>query len=203
MEGIINIKLTERLLSSKLQQVFSAVARLRCWEETWCEELTPWKRPWCWETLKAEGEGDDRGWDGCMASLTGWTWIWGSSPSWWWTGKPGVLQSIGLQRVIHDWATELNLTSMGSLSLLLSNHPHLLPPDGRPSAYPECTIQGWWVSRNQILASVLFWPCTNHPNAIFWAHLQRGKSKNWNSTNVTLLHSDLLGSGKVKVYLNK
>ena len=111
--------------------------------------------------------------------------------------------SLWFCRVIHDWATELNLTSMGSLSLLLSNHPHLLPPDGRPSAYPECTIQGWWVSRNQILASVLFWPCTNHPNTIFWAHLQRGKSKNWNSTNVTLLHSYLLGSGKVKGYLSK
>ena len=71
------------------------------------EGLTHWKRPWFWERLKAGGEGDDRGWDGCMASLTGWTWIWGSSPSWWWTGKPGVLQSIGLQRVRHDWGIEL------------------------------------------------------------------------------------------------
>ena len=109
----------------------------------------------------------------------------------------------GSQRVGHKWVTELNLTSTGSLSLLLSNHPHLLPSDGRPSAYPECTIQGWWVSRNQILTSVLFWPCSDHPNAIFWAHLQRSKWINWNSTNVTLLQSDLLESGKVKVYLSK
>ena len=59
---------------------------------TWCEELTPWKRPWCWERLRAGGEGDHRGWDGWMASLTGWTWVWVNSGSWWWTGKPGVLQ---------------------------------------------------------------------------------------------------------------
>ena len=67
-----------------------------------------WARPWCWEELKAGREGDDRGWDGWMASPTWWTWFWASSRSWWWTGKPGVLQSIGLQRVGHDWATELN-----------------------------------------------------------------------------------------------
>ena len=67
-----------------------------------------WKRPGYWERLKAEGEGDDRGWDGWMASLTQWTWVWVSSGSWWWTGKPGVLQSMGSQRVGHDWATELN-----------------------------------------------------------------------------------------------
>ena len=53
------------------------------------------------------GEGDDRGWDGWMASPTWWTWVWVSSGSWWWGGKPGVLQSMGLQRVRHDWVTEL------------------------------------------------------------------------------------------------
>ena len=74
----------------------------------WCEELTHWKRPWCWERLKAGGEGDYRGWDGWMASVTWWVWV--SSRSWWWTGKPGVLQSMELQRVRQDWATELNWT---------------------------------------------------------------------------------------------
>ena len=69
------------------------------------KELIHWKRPWCWEMLKAEG--DNRGWDGWMASLTGWTWVSASSGSWWCTGKPGVLQSMGLQRVGHDWVTEL------------------------------------------------------------------------------------------------
>ena len=67
-----------------------------------------WKRPWCWERLKAGGEGDDRGWDRWMASLTLWIWVWASSGSWWWTGKPGVLRFMGSQRVGHDWATELN-----------------------------------------------------------------------------------------------
>ena len=71
---------------------------------TWCEELTHLKRPWCWDRLKV-GEGDDRGWDGWMASQTQWTSVWVSSGSWWWTGKPGVLQSMGLQRVGHDWVT--------------------------------------------------------------------------------------------------
>ena len=75
---------------------------------TWCEELTHWKRPWCWERLKAGGEGDDRGWDSWIASLTRWTGVWASSRSWWWTGKPGVLQSMGSQRVRHDWVTELS-----------------------------------------------------------------------------------------------
>ena len=75
---------------------------------TWCEELTHWKRPWCWQRLKAGGEGDDRGWDGWMASPTQWTWVWVNSRSWGWTGRPGVLQSMGSQRVGQDWATELN-----------------------------------------------------------------------------------------------
>ena len=66
------------------------------------------KRPWCWERLKIGGKGDDRGWDGWMASPTDCTWVWVSSGSWWRTGKPGVLQSVGLQRVRHDWVTELN-----------------------------------------------------------------------------------------------
>ena len=76
----------------------------------WCQEPIHLKRPWCWERLKT-GEGDDRGWDGWMASPTRWTWVWASSGSWWWTGKPGVLQSMGLQSWtwLSDW-TELNWT---------------------------------------------------------------------------------------------
>ena len=75
---------------------------------TWCEELTHLKGPWCWEGLGAGGEGDDRGWDGWMRSLTQWTWVWVNSGSWWWTGRPGVLRFMGSQRVGQDWATELN-----------------------------------------------------------------------------------------------
>ena len=87
-----------------------------CWSwnsntlATWCEELTYWKRPWCWERLRAGGEGDDRGWDGWMASLTQWTWVWVNSWSWWWTGRPGVLCVCGVAKSrtrLSDW-TELN-----------------------------------------------------------------------------------------------
>ena len=63
------------------------------------------------EKLKA-GEGNDRGWDGWMVSPTQWTWVWVNSGSWWWTGWPGVLQSMGSQRVRHNWMTELNWTGL-------------------------------------------------------------------------------------------
>ena len=79
---------------------------------TSCEELAHWKRPWCWEGLVAGGEGDARGWDGWMASLTEWTWVWVKSGSLWWTGRPGMLQFMGSRRVGHDWATELNWTDL-------------------------------------------------------------------------------------------
>ena len=80
------------------------------------EELTHWKRPWCWERLKAGGEGDDRGWDGWMASLTRWTWVWDKLQELMMDRKPGMLQSIGSQRVRHNWVTELNLLSTDPFS---------------------------------------------------------------------------------------
>ena len=70
-----------------------------------------WKRLWCWEGLGAGGEGNNRGWDGWMASLTRWTWVWVNSGGWWWTGRPSVPQFMRLQRVGHDWVTELNWKS--------------------------------------------------------------------------------------------
>ena len=73
---------------------------------------THWKRPWYWERLSAWAEGDNRGWDGWMASPTQWTWVRVNSRSWWWTGRPGVLQSLGSQRVGHDWVTELSWTEV-------------------------------------------------------------------------------------------
>ena len=72
---------------------------------TWHEELTHWKRPWCWERLKVGGEGDDRGRDGCMASSTQWTWVLASSRRWWRTGKPGVQQSMRSRRIRHTQTT--------------------------------------------------------------------------------------------------
>ena len=88
-----------------------------CWSwnsntlANWCEELTHLKRPWCWERLRAGGEGDDRAWDGWMASSTQRIWVWVNSKSWWWTGRPGVLWFMGSHRVGHksDW-TELKKT---------------------------------------------------------------------------------------------
>ena len=79
----------------------------------WPTDVKSWligKKPWCWERLRAGGEGDNRGWDGWMASPTQWTWVWVDSRSWWWTRRPGMLQFMGLQRVGHDWETELNWT---------------------------------------------------------------------------------------------
>ena len=85
-----------------------------CWSwnsntsATWCEELTHWKRPWCWERLRAGGEGANRGWGFSMASPTQLTWVWVNSGNWWWTQRPSVLPFMGLQKVGHNWATDLN-----------------------------------------------------------------------------------------------
>ena len=89
-------------------KVTKSQTRLSDWTELM--RRTHWKRPWCWERLKAGGEGDDRGWNGWMASLTWWTWVWVSSGNWWRIGKPGVLQSMESWRVGHNWATKLNWT---------------------------------------------------------------------------------------------
>ena len=103
-----------------------------CWRgssntlATWCKELTPWKRSWCWERLRAGGEGVNRGWHGWMASPTQWTWFQVDSGSWWWTGKPGVLQFMGSQRVRHGWMTELNIKfiiKQAEYILLWNNFP--------------------------------------------------------------------------------
>ena len=92
---------------------------------TWCKELTHLKRPWCWERLKAGGERDNRGWDGCMASLTQWTRVWVNSRSWWWTGRPGMLQFMGSQSQtqLSDW-TELNWTKPLLLLVTVSLSPY-------------------------------------------------------------------------------
>ena len=107
-----------------------------CWSwnsstlATWCEELTHLKRPWCWETLKVRGKGNDRGWDGWMASPTPRTWVCANSRSWWWRGKPGLLQAMGSQRVGHNWANELHWRRC----LFSSNIPSLVQIMGNPRA---------------------------------------------------------------------
>ena len=109
-----------------------------------CSIIYHWKDPdlslkrfWCWEILKAGGEGDDRGWDDWMASLTQWTWVWVNSGSWWGTGRPGVLQSMKLQRVGHDWATELNL----SFIMSKNKSKNYIPPSRK---FYWVTNVEWW-----------------------------------------------------------
>ena len=92
----------------------------------WLPDAKSWlirKDPWCWERLRAGGEGDGRGCDGWMASLTWWTWVWVDSRSWWWAGRPGVLWFMWSQRVGHDWVTELNWTKWDFASLTWSVVP--------------------------------------------------------------------------------
>ena len=109
---------------------------------------THWKRLWCWEGLGAVGERDDRGWDGWMASRTWWTWVWVNSGRWWWTGRPGMLQFMGSQRIGHDWATELNLCKQnylyGDLPFFKNQINHFMGQDKLFGAkiIPKCIL---WV----------------------------------------------------------
>ena len=99
------------------------------------------------EGRRRRGEEDDRGWDYWMASPTQRTWVWASSGSWWWTGKPGVLQSMGSQRVEHNWVTELNWTEVMSNSLQPQGlqHARFPCPSLSPRAYSNsCTLRQWF-----------------------------------------------------------
>ena len=113
--GLLRVPWTEiKPVNPKGNQSWIFIARTDAKAETpilWppdAKNWLIWKRPWCWERVKVGGEGDDRGWDGWMASPTQWTWIWVNCGRWWWTGRPGELQSMGLQRVGHNWVIELN-----------------------------------------------------------------------------------------------
>ena len=121
---------------------------------TWWEELTHWKRPWCWEGLGVGGEGDNRGWHGWMASPTRWTWVWVSSGSLWWTGRPGVLRFMG--RKESDTTEWLNWTEW---------HPLPLTPPYLPSPTP---------TPNQVAAELwaeLRVPCSSFPLAVRFTRL--------------------------------
>ena len=115
---LLRVPWTARRSNQSILKEISPGSDWKDWRWSWnsdtlatgYEELTHLKRPWCWERLRAGGEGDDRGWDGWMASPTRWMWVWVNSGSWWWTRRPGVLWFTGSQRVGHDWATELNWT---------------------------------------------------------------------------------------------
>ena len=122
------------------------------------------EKPWCWERLKVGGEGDDRGWDGCIASLTQWAWVWASSGSWWWTGRAGMLQSMGLQIVEHDWVTELNSRNLGSFHYF-SNHVQIWADvDARnaPAFLRLICLSVWNI------AITLFFELLRSSSFIFW-----------------------------------
>ena len=88
---------------------------------TWCKELTYLKRPWSWESLKEGGEGDDRGWDGLMASPTRWTWVEVNSRSWWWTGRPGCSPWDHKELDMTEWLNWTELMAFVKYYCLNSN----------------------------------------------------------------------------------
>ena len=106
-----------------------------CWSSntlaTWCEQLTHWNKPWCWERSKAGGEGEDRGWDGWTASPTQWTWVWASSGRWWRAGKPGVLLSIESQS--WTWLSNWTKTTIKSLCVCVC------------VCVPSCSVVSGWL----------------------------------------------------------
>ena len=127
---------------------------------SWCEDLTHLKRPWCWERLRAGGEGGDRGWDDWMASPTQWTWVWVDSGSWWWTGSPGLLRFMWSQRVRHDWTTELNWAIAYVHAQSLQSCPTLW--DLIDCSLPGSSVHG--ILQARILDWVAMPPLGNLPN---------------------------------------
>ena len=152
-----------------------------CWSwnfstlATSCEELTHWKSVWCWEGLGAGGEGDDRGWDGWMASLTRWTQVWVNTGSWRWTGRSGVLWFMGSQRVGHDTATELNWSELKYKQM--SATPTFLLRKNHSAGYLK-----WCLT---ILVSL----CVLGDSLLLWKQIgfRRQKDLNYNSQYYSLL----------------
>ena len=157
--------------------------------QSWRKELTPLKRPWWWERLRAGGERDDRVWDGWMASLTQWHGFCVDSGTWWWTGRPGVLQFMGLKRVRHDWVTELNwilipACASSSPAFRMMYSAYKLKKQGN-DIQPWCTPVLIW-NQSVVLRPVLTvasWPADRYLNrqarwsgiliSLLWSHSQR------------------------------
>ena len=141
---------------------------------TWCDELTPWKRLWCWESPSAGEEGDNGGWDGWMASPTWWTWVWTSSGSWWWTGEPGMLQSMELQSLTwpSDWTglTEIDNTAAAAAKVLQLCPTLCDPIDGSPPGSPVPEI---------LQARILQWVAISFSNAWKWKVKVKSFSHVW------------------------
>ena len=149
LEKTLESPLDSKEIKSYRKSILSIHWKDRCWSwsshslATLCEEPAHQKILWCWERLRAGEEGGGRGWDGWMAAYTQWTWVWANSSRQWGTGKPGVPQSMGLQRVRHNWGTKqappltyplaspqglslLYTTTLGSLISIFCLHASLL-----------------------------------------------------------------------------
>ena len=131
------------------------------------EELTHWKRPSSWEGLGAGGEGDNRGWNAWMASPTRYTWVWVNSGSWWWTGRPGMLQFMGWQRVGHHWVTELNWTDSSFWRRKWQPAPMFLPGESHGlRGLVGCSLRGCKESNTikQLTHTLFPWKAVSGPN---------------------------------------
>ena len=146
-----------------------------CGQVWWWKELTHCKRPWCWERLRAGGEGDDR--DGCMASLTQWTWVWVDSGSWWWTGRPDMLQFMGLQsrRRLSDWI-EVNIIYTLCTVLRCKNKEITKWNNGVKHQYAPDIPGDFKIYRG--LGSIL----------IQWIRISGSRTHNWIFANSTVDH---------------
>ena len=149
---------------------------------TWWEELTHQKNLWYRERLKAGGEGDSRGWNGWMASLIQWTWVWTSSGSWRWTGKHGMLQSMGSEKVGHGWPTDLNWSEAKVIRLpdgsVVKNSPAMkkIQKTWVQSVGWEDPLEEGMATHSIILARRILW--TEEPGGLQSMWLQRA-GHNW------------------------
>ena len=129
---LLRVPWTARRSNQSILKEISVHWKDWCWNwnsntlATWCKELTHLKRPWCWEQLRAGGEGENRRWDSYMASPNRWTWVSVDSGSWWWTGRPGVLRFMGSQRV--DTTEQLNWAEVTSVLVRPQGLQHVRLP---------------------------------------------------------------------------
>ena len=176
-----------------------------CWRSntlaTWCEELTQWKRPWCWERLRAEGEGGDRGWDGWMASPTQWTWVWANSSRWWRTTYSKSTKIINLRFVISgnllsrctfdhmDFLSTMTHTYTGSSPVSLEQ---FLRATERLSPELQSLVRPWVKHNSHLLHCVFFF-------FFSWQHHLKDVPTNWNprlKTQMTAALTNLFPSNR-------
>ena len=149
-----------------------------CWSwssnplATWCEELTHWKRPWCWERLRARKEGVHRRWDAWMASSTQWTWVWANSGGQWRTEKPGALQSTGVAKgrtQLSDWTAITTTRWVGHINQLEAWRKRKTDLFRRIGTLPAHCLHIWaaaltlpWVDHTHILLILFLWKTLPH-----------------------------------------